>query len=403
MVELSLLLVFSLIASSLFYHLGMKILISPNAFKGTLTAGAAGAAAARAVRRVCRGAAVEVLPIADGGDGLLEALRPALGGKIMRCRVEGPLGETLTARWLMAGRTAVIEMAEASGLGRLGAARLRPLDASTRGVGRLMAEAVSKGAREIIVGLGGSASNDGGAGCAQAFGFSLLDARGRPIARGVRGLAALAAIGKGDRLLFPVKSSLSPLLKVTGLADVTNPLCGKLGSARVFGPQKGAGPRDVKFMEKALLNYARVVKASLGLDISRLRGGAAAGGLGAGLSAFFGAELADGAAFVLEKTGFENKLARADLLITGEGCFDRQTFYGKAPGAALAAAARLGKPALVVCGVSLIKDPRELRRRGILGVIETGMLPSPVAAVESAVRSELSALLEDWRIRGLED
>jgi len=118
---------------------------------------------------------------------------------------------------------------------------------------------------------------------------------------------------------------------------------------------------------------------------------------------FFGAELADGAAFVLEKTGFENKLARADLLITGEGCFDRQTFYGKAPGAALAAAARLGKPALVVCGVSLIKDPRELRRRGILGVIEAGLARSPGAAVEAAVRRELPALLEDWRIRGLED
>ena len=389
MVELSLLLVFSLIASSLFYHLGMKILIAPNAFKGTLTAGAAGAAAARAVRRVCRGAAVEVLPIADGGDGLLEALRPALGGKIMRCRVEGPLGETLTARWLMAGRTAVIEMAEASGLGRLGATRLRPLDASTRGVGRLMAEAVYKGAREIIVGLGGSASNDGGAGCAQAFGFSLLDAGGGPVARGARGLASLTAILPGGA------GALLAGVRVIGLADVTNPLCGRLGSARVFGPQKGAGPRDVKFMEKALLNYARVVKAGLGLDISRLRGGAAAGGLGAGL--------ADGAAFVLEKTGFENKLARADLLITGEGCFDRQTFYGKAPGAALAAAARLGKPALVVCGVSLIKDPRELRRRGILGVIEAGLARSPGAAVEAAVRRELPALLEDWRIRGLED
>ena len=365
----------------------MRILISLNAFKGTLTAAAAGAAAAGAVRRVRRGADVEEQPIADGGDGLLEALRPSLGGKIMRSSVEGPLGGKVEARWLMTGRTAVIEMAEASGLARLGAARLRPLDASTRGVGRLLAEAALRGAKEIIVGLGGSASNDGGAGCAQAFGFSLLDSVGRPVVRGARGLASLSAIRPG-RAVAPLRG-----IKVTALADVKNPLCGRLGSARIFGPQKGAGPREVEFIEKALLNYSRVIRECLGLDVSKLRGGAAAGGLGAGLAAFFGAELADGAAFVLKRTGFEEKLARADLLITGEGCFDRQTFYGKAPGAALAAAARLGKPAIVVCGVSLLKSTRELRKLGILGVIEAGLTPSPAAAVKAAVKKELPALL----------
>ncbi len=369
-------------------------MIAPNAFKGTLTAAAAGAAAARGVRRAFPGAAVEVLPVADGGDGLLGALRPALGGKIMRSRVEGPLGEKVTARWLLAGSTAVLEMAEASGLWRLGGAKLRPLDASTRGVGQLIAAALSKGAREIIVGLGGSASNDGGAGCAQAFGFDLLDSKGRPIAKGARGLASLAKIEKGGRLLFSQKkSSLSPLFKVIGLADVRNPLCGRLGSARVFGPQKGAGPLEVAFMEKALLNYARVVKDNFNLNISSLRGGAAAGGLGAGLAAFFGAELENGAAFVLERTCFEKKLASADLLITGEGCFDSQTFYGKAPGAAIAAAARLGKPAIVVCGASLFKTPGELKRRGVLGVIEAGKDPSPGAAIEAAVAGELPGLL----------
>ena len=366
----------------------MKILIAPNAFKGTLTAGAAGAAIAAAARRVRRGAGVELLSIADGGDGLLEALRPALGGEIMRSRVEGPAGESVTARWLMAGETAVIEMAEASGLGRLGAGGLRPLDASTRGVGQLIAGAARKGAREIIVGLGGSASNDGGAGCAQAFGFSLLDPRGRPIARGVRGLAALAEI---------VPSRAAELLKgvkVTGLADVKNPLCGRLGSARVFGPQKGAGPREVEFIAGALRNYARVIKRCLGLEVAGLRGGAAAGGLGAGLAAFFGAELDDGAAFVLKKVGFEEKLALADLLITGEGCFDRQTFYGKASGAAIAAARRLGKPVVVVCGRSLIKDRRALARLGVSAVIETGALPAPARAVRLAVERGLPAALE---------
>jgi len=364
----------------------MRILIATNAFKGTLTAGEAGAAAARGVRRAC-GAEVEVLPIADGGDGLLASLRPALGGKVMRARVEGPLGEKITARWLLAGRTAVIEMAEASGLRLLGAGGLRPLDATTRGVGQLMAAAARKGAREIIVGLGGSASNDGGAGCAEAFGFGLLDSRGRPIARGARGLASLDAVsaGKTGELLKGVK--------VTGLADVRNPLCGRLGSARVFGPQKGAGPREVEFIRKALLNYARVLKEGFRLDVSALPGGAAAGGLGAGLAAFFGAGLRDGAAFVLERTGFEKKLARADLLITGEGCFDRQTFYGKAPGAALAAAALLGKPAIVVCGLSRLENKRELRRRGVFGLIKAGLSPDPAAAVEAAVRRDLPGLL----------
>ncbi|MDD2806734.1 MAG: glycerate kinase [Elusimicrobiales bacterium] len=364
----------------------MKVLIAPNAFKGTLTAAEAGAAVARALRAACPRARAEVLPIADGGDGLLEALAPALGGKMMASRVEGPLGARLRARWLLAGRTAVIEMAEAAGLRRLAGAELRPLDASTRGVGQLMLEAARRGARELIVGLGGSASNDGGAGCAQAFGFSLCDARGREIPPGARGLPALAAIFPGE-----ARARLKGV-RVTGLADVRNPLCGRLGSARVFGPQKGARPREVAFLERALRGYARVLENSLAVDAARLRGGAAAGGLGAGLAAFFGAELDDGAAFVLQRTGFEGRLARARLLITGEGRFDEQTFYGKAPGSALAAARRLGVPALVVCGSSLV-PAGALARRGVAGVIESGLSPRPALALERAAAAALPGLL----------
>ena len=374
-------------------------MIAPNAFKGTLTAAEAGAAVARAVSKACPGAVAEVLPIADGGDGLLDALRPALGGRLMRSRVEGPLGKPVNARWLSAGRAAVIEMAEASGLRLLKPGGLRPLKASTRGVGQLMAAAVKHGAREIIVGLGGSASNDGGAGCAQGFGFLLLDRAGRPIGPGAAGLASLASIEKGDRLLYTYretvlrKSSLSPFIKVTGLADVSNPLCGRLGSARVYGPQKGAGPAEVRFMEGALRNYARVVKEFLGRDIAGLKGGAAAGGLGAGLAAFFGAELLAGSAFVLEKTGFEAKLRAADLLITGEGCFDRQTFYGKAPGVAIAAAARLGKPVIVVCGRSLLKGKARLAGLGVGGVIEALPSRDPASGLRLGVERALPALI----------
>lgn len=362
-------------------------MIAPNAFKGTLAASRAALAVARGVGRVVTGARVRILPIADGGDGLLEALRPALGGAMVRSRVEGPHGARITARWLLAGPVAVIEMAEAAGLKLLRGARPRPLDASTRGVGQLIAAAAARGAREIIVGLGGSASNDGGAGCAAAFGFSLKDRRGEDIAAGARGLADLCEILPGDG------AARLKGLKVEGLADVRNTLLGRLGSARVFGPQKGAGPEEVRFIDAALGKYAAAVKRFSGRDITRLKGGAAAGGLGAGLAAFFGAELADGSAFVLERLGFERELARADLLITGEGCFDRQTFYGKAPGAAIAAARRLGKPVVVVCGRSLIRSGRALARLGVAGVIEAGAAPDPARALMLAVERGLPPIL----------
>jgi len=355
-----------------------RILVASNAFKGTLTAAQACAAMAAGARRAFPGARIEELPVADGGDGLVDALAPVLGGRIVTSRVEGPLGAAVDARWLRAGRTAVVEMAEASGLRRLGAAKLRPLDASTRGVGQLMLAAAAAGASDIIVGLGGSASNDGGAGCAAAFGFSLVDSAGRSIVPGARGLAELEAIFPGR-----ARARLRGV-KVTGLADVKNPLCGPLGSARVFGPQKGAGAREVRFMERALLNYARVVKECLGINVARLRGGAAAGGLGAGLAAFFGAELDDGSAYVLGRLGFESKLAQADLVLTGEGCFDGQTFYGKAPGAVIAAARRLGKPVVVACGRSLLA-----RRTGVFRIIEAGPSPSPAAALRLAVTAGL--------------
>ncbi len=354
-------------------------MIAPNAFKGTLGAAAAARAAARGFLKVFPHARIELLPISDGGDGLLEALAPALGGRIVTSRVAGPLGAAVAARWLLSGRTAVIEMAKASGLGLLGRAKLRPLDAATRGVGELLAAARRLGAVKIIVGLGGSASNDGGAGCAAACGFRLLDKYGRETAAGARGLAEIFSARPGP------EAAGWGRIKITGLADVKNPLLGPFGSARVFGPQKGAGPREVAFIGSALLNYARVLKKCLGRDVARLPGGAAAGGLGAGLCAFFGAELEDGAEFVLKRIGFEKKLLGADLLITGEGCFDRQTFYGKAPGAALAAARRLGKPAIVVCGRSLIKDPRELARRGVSAVIEAGSAGGAQRALIAAV------------------
>ncbi len=341
----------------------MKILCACNAFKGTLS----GAAASRALKKgfeKARPGSAEAFPgIADGGDGLAEVLRATAGGRFRYRRVSGPLGAPLRARFLaLPGRRAVIEMSEAAGLRRLGGVRNDPMSASTRGVGELMAAAARSGAKEIFVGLGGSASSDAGAGCAAACGWRLLDKNGRPVPEGAAGLLKLARIEPGPEF------ALFRGIKVTGLADVTNPLCGPEGSARVYGPQKGASREQVLLIEKAMRRFAAAARAFCGSDIARLRRGAAAGGLGAGLAAIFGARLADGAAWVLEVSGFGAALAGCDVLATGEGRFDRQTLYGKAPAAAAKLAAAAGKPVLVFCGSCETIPSRALGRLGVAGV-----------------------------------
>ena len=321
-------------------------------------------AIALAVKRIAPKAEITLMPVSDGGDGLLEAFIFHGHGGRRTLTVPGPTLKPVHANWALAGDTAVIEMAQASGLKYLSKKELAPLDATTFGVGRLLRAAVRAGARSVIVGLGGSASNDGGAGCAAGFGFRLLDKNGVQVPPGAMGLLKL------ERIIPPhaEKSGLGKM-KITALTDVDNPLTGPRGSARVYGPQKGAGPREVAVMERALLHYASVVKRELGLDIKKLKGGAAAGGLGAGLYAFFGAELVPGADFALEKLGFEAALKKCDLVITGEGRFDSQSFSGKAPVAAARMAARYNKPALLVCGSCRVKDKLRLRTNGVREVI----------------------------------
>lgn len=341
----------------------MKILCACNAFKGTLSGAAASLALKKGFEKARPGSARAFPGIADGGDGLVEVLAASAGGRLHSLRVSGPLGRPARARFLMLpGRRAVIEMAEAAGLRRLGGGRNDPMAASTRGVGELMAAAARAGAREIFVGLGGSASNDAGAGCAAACGWRLLDAAGRPVPDGAAGLLRLARIEAGP------ETSLFRGIKVTGLADVTNPLCGARGSARVYGPQKGATPVQVNLMAKAMARFALAARRLNGAEVSRLPRGAAAGGLGAGLAALFGASLADGAAWVLENSGFAGALAGCDALATGEGRFDRQTLYGKAPAAAARMAAAAGKPVFVFCGEYDPVPAGELRRLGIAAV-----------------------------------
>lgn len=379
----------------------MNILIAPNAFKGTLGPLAAARAIARGLRALVPAAHLRLLPVSDGGDGLIEAVRFREGGRLMTSEVPGPLLKPVRARWLLSGGRAVLEMAEASGLKYLKRNQVPfCMRASSFGVGALIREAVRRGARGITVGLGGSASSDGGAGCAAGFGFKLLDEHGRPVPPGAAGL------GRLRRIIPPADMAAFRKIKITALADVSNPLCGRLGSARVYGPQKGASPAEVVLIEKALLHYAAVVKRDLGIDIRTLKGGAAAGGLGAGLAAFFGARLRPGAAEALTLLGFREAVEWADLVITGEGRFDATSFYGKAPVEAAKLARKWKKPAVLLCGSCVVKDAGRLKKSGILGVVALDELfapdllfASPAAALERGVRLRAAELLEFARPR----
>lgn len=318
----------------------MKVLIAPNAFKGTLTAPQAAAAIAAGVRDAFPHAEIVEIPVADGGDGTVEALVAARRGEYRTARVEGPLGEQVDARYglIDSGETAVVELATASGLALIPKSARDPRRASTFGFGQLLDAARRQGVREIIAGIGGSATNDAGAGMAQALGIRLLDASGHDLPRGG---AALIHLDRVD------KSGLEPAwlsARVRVACDVTNPLTGPAGASHVYGPQKGADADTVEELDRALARFGQVV------GVDDLPGAGAAGGTGAGLVAFLGATLEPGAPLVVGATGFDAQLAGADLVFTGEGRADEQTAYGKAPGEVARRAAAAGVPVVLLAG-----------------------------------------------------
>lgn len=323
----------------------MMILIAPNAFKGSLGVLEVARAIRKGVHSVHPSAEIIELPISDGGDGLIDALLAASGGSRIDVTVRGPLGERRPASfgWL-SDKTAVIEMALASGLALVPKAERDPLRATSFGTGQLVDAALRKGARTIVIGLGGSASSDGGAGMAQALGCRLLDAKGRQLSAGAASLLSLARVDCGS-----LKSRLRGV-KIVGLTDVRNPLTGPRGSAAVFGPQKGASTAQVRRIEAALRRYAAVVARDLGVSVARAPGAGAAGGLGAGLLAFLRARLIPGADYVLARVGFERLLRRADAVVTGEGRLDETSFLGKAPVELARACKAAGVPVAAVCG-----------------------------------------------------
>ena len=323
----------------------MKIVIAPDSYKGSIYASDAARAMEDGVRRVLPDAEVVLVPVADGGDGTLETLVETSGGRIITSDVTGPLGETVSAQWgaMGDGVTAVAEMARTSGLALVRLENRDPLNATTYGLGEVILEALEAGYRRFILGIGGSATNDAGAGMAQALGVRLLDADGAELPPGGAALARLARIDT---------SGLDPRAADADFdvaCDVNNPLTGPEGASAVYGPQKGATPEIVEQLDAALANFADVVKRDLGADVDGVPGSGAAGGLGGGIMAFLGGRLRPGVDIVLDTVDLASRLDGADLIITGEGCMDFQTVYNKAP---IGVARLAGERNIPVIGVS---------------------------------------------------
>lgn len=341
----------------------MRIVVAPDSFKGSLSS----IQAANAIEKGIIGAAqtcrepVEVIkvPIADGGEGTVEAIITANKGEIVKTRVLDPLGREIDSFFgILPDNSAVIEMAAASGLNLLGDDERNPMKTTTYGTGQLIKEALDYGCKRIIIGIGGSATNDGGVGMAQALGVSFLDEEGNQIAFGGGELSKISKIDV---------SLLDPRIKdtvITIASDVKNPLCGPNGASAVYGPQKGATPEMVETLDRNLKHLAKTIHEQLNIDILNVPGSGAAGGLGAGLMAFLGAKFCLGIKLVTELARLEEKIQRADLVVTGEGSTDYQTLFGKVPQGIADIAKKYSKPVICISG-SLGKGYEQLYNEGI--------------------------------------
>jgi glycerate kinase len=317
-------------------------LVAPQEFKGTITAAEAAAALAEGLRQGAPGVELDVAPLADGGPGTVDALLAGVGGERVTCTVQGPLGTPVRATYglLDSGRTAVIEMAAASGLTLLAPGERDPRRASTSGTGELMRAALERGCERLILGLGGSATNDGGTGALTALGFRFLDAQGAPLPPGGAALKRLARVETGGR--HPRLAGVELLVAT----DVTSPLLGPDGASYLFGPQKGADEATVAELESALARFAEVVAPGL----AQTPGAGAAGGFGYGLLALAGGKIVSGYELVARTLRLSERLAAAQAVLTGEGRFDRQTAFGKGPGALAKEARALGKHTVMFAG-----------------------------------------------------
>lgn len=345
--------------------MALRILLAFDKFKGSLTSREVAEAFSLGICDVMPDATIDTVPIADGGDGILTTLVDALGGDYHTATVQGPLGSPVEARWgtLADHHTAVVEMAEAAGLRLVEAHQRNPLRMSTYGVGEVLLHALDAGYRRMIIGLGGSATNDGGMGMLQALGVRFYDAEGEELMASGEAMCRVAEVDA---------SGLDARLRdvdIVVASDVDNPLFGQRGAARVYAPQKGASPGDVELLDQGLRGYHQVVMRAVGCDYSASRGAGAAGGLGYGLMALLGAEVRSGVELVLEFVRFEERAKRSDIIITGEGRLDAQTLMGKAPSGVLAVGKRLGIKVIAVGGG--VEDEEALLRGGFARVYAT--------------------------------
>ena len=324
----------------------MNIVIAIDSLKGSLTSLEAGKALETGIKKVYSEAVTKVLPLADGGEGTVEALTLGMGGKLQSIEVTGPLGNKILAQYgiLSDGKTAIVEMAAAAGITLVPDNKRNPLYTTTYGVGEILLDAMHKGCRHFIIGIGGSATNDGGVGMLQALGYDMLDADGNSVPFGAVGLKVLCRIDD---------SRVTPELKECSFriaCDVTNPLCGEKGCSAIYGPQKGASSEDIALMDKWMGDYARISKEKYSHANANAPGAGAAGGMGFAFLTFTNATLESGIEIVLAETKLEDHISKADLVITGEGRLDGQTVMGKAPVGVARIAKKYNKPVIAFAG-----------------------------------------------------
>ncbi|HUS87786.1 MAG TPA: glycerate kinase [Desulfosporosinus sp.] len=369
----------------------MRIVIAPDSFKGCLNALNAALAMRRGVQRVYPDSLIDMIPMADGGEGTVEAILCAVRGEKIKIAVTDPLGRSIGAAYALIdeGETAIIEMAAASGLTLLSNQERNPRVTSTQGTGILIRNALDRGVKKILLGIGGSATNDGGAGLAVALGVKLLDAQGNELPQGGAALANLVNIDM---------SGLDPRLakvQIEVACDVQNPLCGPEGASVVYGPQKGANPEDIRVMDTALQNFGEVLSGVAGTNLLELAGGGAAGGLGAGVVGFLGAKLRPGSQMVLEVANADEKIKHADLVLTGEGRTDFQTAYGKVPVGVSALAQKYSVPVLVISG-SVEGFPDFLADVGVASCFSVA--EGPATLDEAFLKAEEQLERAVWRV-----
>ncbi len=367
----------------------LKIVVAPDSFKGSISARDLCRAVKAGVARVFPQAEVVELPLADGGEGTVENMVYATGGSLVRATARDPLGRPVEAQYgvMGDGQTVVIEVAQASGLPLLGESERNPLTASSRGTGELILDALERGYRRFIIGLGGSAVNDGGAGMMRALGVEFLDASGRPVEEGGAGLARL------DRIDVSKLDSRVGESEFVAASDVTNPLCGPRGASAVFGPQKGATPEMVGTLDRALQRYGEAIERQLGRAVAEQPGAGAAGGMGAALAAFLRADVRSGIDIVMELIRFEERIAGADFILTGEGKLDEQTLSGKVIAGVSRRARNQGVPVIGICGTTDLSYEQEEE----LGIVAGFSIAPGPCSLEQAM-----ANAEKWTIRRVE-